>query len=346
MKIICFLSTFSGPSGRFRFLQYEKKFKELGVDVVYTSIFPRRHFQIKNKFFGFYFSKFIEPIRMISVLLNGLRLPFYDVVFLNKDLSPSVRFFWYEKYFRFMNKNLFFDLDDAIFFGEGGLREKKFKEIFPLFKGIITSNNYLAEYIKKYSEKIKVIPMGIDLDKYLLKKSLKPSVTTIGWSGSDRSYDVTFPSVINAIKKVSKQRKIQLIIIKNTDPLLKIDGVNVKFIQWTKESEVQMLRKIDIGIMPLTNDKFQKYKSALKALQYMALSKPALVSPIGVNKEIVIHGKHGYHCKTESDWVKNMIKLIDNPKLCVNMGVSGRKKIEKEHSLNVLIDDYIDFFRS
>ena len=75
---------------------------------------------------------------------------------------------------------------------------------------------------------------------------------------------------------------------------MNIKNVDVEFIPWSKETEVESIKKMDIGLMPLIDDEFQRYKSALKALQYMAVGIPALVSPIGINSSIVEDGVHGF----------------------------------------------------
>jgi glycosyltransferase involved in cell wall biosynthesis len=348
MKVICFLSTWYGPSGRFRFLQYEKEFAKKGYNMKYAAIYPMRHYspkfsvRILNKIIA----RCIEPLRMLHILLSGFRLPFYDAVFLNKDISGSSRIHWYEKYFLFFNKNIYFDLDDAIFFANKGQRDKKFKVIFPLLKGIIVSNKYLKEYAAQYNPNTVVIPMGIDMDIYT-GKVFDPTrkEMIIGWSGSDRSYETTFPSIIPALEKLGQRQKVKVLIIKNTNPNLNIPNVEVEFIAWSKETEVESVKKMDIGLMPLIEDEFQRYKSALKALQYMAVGIPALVSPIGINSSIVEHGVHGYHCANENDWIIYIEKCINDRSLIEKLGKQAREKILHEHALSVLVNDYVRFIK-
>ena len=94
----------------------------------------------------------------------------------------------------------------------------------------------------------------------------------------------------------------------------------MRYIPWTAQSEVEGLQQIDIGLMPLRDEAFERGKCGLKAIQYMGVGIPALVSPVGANREIVVHGKTGYHCVSEDDWIENILTLIHTEDIRVKMG--------------------------
>ena len=53
---------------------------------------------------------------------------------------------------------------------------------------------------------------------------------------------------------------------------------------------------------PLPDDEWAKGKCGLKGLQYMALEIPTLMSPVGVNTEIINSGENGYLHQNEGQW--------------------------------------------
>ena len=52
--------------------------------------------------------------------------------------------------------------------------------------------------------------------------------------------------------------------------------------------------KIDIGVMPLTDDAWAKGKCGFKAIQYMSLGIPTIASDVGVNNKIIEHATNGF----------------------------------------------------
>ena len=53
------------------------------------------------------------------------------------------------------------------------------------------------------------------------------------------------------------------------------------------ETEVEDLARIDVGVMPLPDDAYARGKCAFKLLQYMALARPGVASPVGANPDVV-----------------------------------------------------------
>jgi glycosyltransferase involved in cell wall biosynthesis len=101
---------------------------------------------------------------------------------------------------------------------------------------------------------------------------------------------------------------------------------------WKAETEVEDLRALDVGIMPLPDDPWTRGKCGLKALQYMALGIPAVVSPVGVNSEIVRHGVNGYHATSSEEWIDGMARLLADRPLRERLGREARRTVEERYS--------------
>jgi glycosyltransferase involved in cell wall biosynthesis len=112
-------------------------------------------------------------------------------------------------------------------------------------------------------------------------------------------------------------------------------GLDVQLVPWRAETEVPALSAIDVGLMPLPDDEWSRGKCGLKALQYMALGIPPVVSPVGVNSAIVQDGINGFHACTDEEWVDRIALLLRDPELRRRLGAAARLTVETTYSARV-----------
>jgi glycosyltransferase involved in cell wall biosynthesis len=115
---------------------------------------------------------------------------------------------------------------------------------------------------------------------------------------------------------------------------------------WRLASEVEDLRSIDVGIMPLPDDEWSRGKCGLKGLQYMALGIPTVMSPVGVNSEILRDGESGYLPRSEDDWVERLCALAGDATLRRRVGDAGRDVVVDRYSLAAWKTRYLDLLKS
>lgn len=65
----------------------------------------------------------------------------------------------------------------------------------------------------------------------------------------------------------------------------------------------------------------------------MSLGKPSVMSPVGVNPEIIEHGVNGYLCNTTEEWVDCLSALIESEALRKQIGDAGRLTIDERYSV-------------
>ena len=121
--------------------------------------------------------------------------------------------------------------------------------------------------------------------------------------------------------------------------------LDIKGLPWKAQTEVSELCEIDIGIMPLPDDDWSKGKCGLKGLQYMALEIPTIMSPVGVNSDIINSGENGFLAGTTEEWVEKLSLLIEDSQLRMKVGKAGRSTVEKEYSVDVNKDKWLSAFQ-
>jgi len=68
-------------------------------------------------------------------------------------------------------------------------------------------------------------------------------------------------------------------------------------------------------------------------LQYMAAGLPVVANPVGMNREMVVHGRTGYLAETEAEWSAAIARLAANPELRQQMGEAGRSLVRERYSV-------------
>jgi glycosyltransferase involved in cell wall biosynthesis len=114
---------------------------------------------------------------------------------------------------------------------------------------------------------------------------------------------------------------------------LGLEGVNVRFVPWRERTEFKDLLAFDVGIMPLEDTAWSRYKCGLKILQYMAIGIPAVASPVGVNSDIIRTGENGFLPESSSDWVQILQHLTSHQELRLRIGAAGRRTVEQSYSV-------------
>jgi glycosyltransferase involved in cell wall biosynthesis len=112
------------------------------------------------------------------------------------------------------------------------------------------------------------------------------------------------------------------------------NDLNIECRPWQSATEVDDLLLMDVGLMPLTDEEWSRGKCGMKALQYMALGIPPIVSPVGVNQSIVEDGMNGFHARSPNDWSR-ALKMLRDPAARNRLGMAARRRVEEQYSSHV-----------
>lgn len=339
------------PGQRFRFEQYIDFLQNNGysIDLSYfisenddKFFYAKGHYLIKLKvIIKSYF------IRWINLLRSGK----YDIIFIFRE-ALITRSILFEKSFSKRAK-IIFDFDDSIWLPNVSEANKKYDWLKnPAKTAIIIScshmifagNRYLADYASMYNNNVKIIPTTIDTGVYtkILYPEKKNSIC-IGWSGSVTTiqhFKFALPFLIKIFIKYPGKIKIKVI----GDKDYRNFELNIKGISWVKADEIKELSEFDIGIMPLPDDEWAKGKCGLKGLQYMSLEIPTIMSPVGVNSEIIQDGINGFLAATEDEWIEKLSLLIEDRQLRQKLGKAGRQTVIEKYSVESQKQNYLDYF--
>jgi glycosyltransferase involved in cell wall biosynthesis len=287
-------------------------------------------------------------------------LHFYSIskatyIFIHREITP-IGFPFFEWIFsRILKKKIIYDFDDAIWMTdktdessiERWIRNRdKVAKICTWSYKVSCGNAYLQQYALQFNPASIINPTTIDTrqlhnpELYKVQKDKKE--ITIGWTGSHSTLKYLKIAEAALIQIESEFPHVHFILIADQSTDLKLS--RIKFIKWNKETEAEDLLKIDIGIMPLPDDEWSKGKCGFKALQYMAMEIPCVVSPVGVNTKIVSHGKNGFLAASSEEWCNYLKTLIENEALRKTLGKAGRKTVIENYSIESNSDNFLELF--
>lgn len=282
------------------------------------------------------------------------RLRKYDYIFIHREATPVGPPFFEYIASKWLRKKIIYDFDDAIWIPNYSEANsffsflKGYSNVKPICKlawKVSCGNDYLCDFAAKVNPNVVYNPTTIDtLNLHNQVKNQKDRPFVIGWTGSHSTIRY-LSELIPILKDLETRHIFEFRVISDLPPEPDMEFNSLRFIQWKKESEITDLMTFNVGVMPLLNDKWANGKCGFKALQYMSLGIPALVSPVGVNTKIVDEGENGFICKDAEEWKKALEKLMLDQGLLEKMGKNTRQKIERSYSVKSNESNFLGLFK-
>lgn len=263
-----------------------------------------------------------------------------DVVWLSRELLSG-----YYTLERFIDRPLVFDVDDAIWLGKP-FGDKAARKIAQRSDTVIAGNNYIAEWFSAYSNDVVVVPTAVDTQRYTPYKARDfGEFFTVGWIGTSANlqYLEAIEESLGRFLKDGPDRRL-LVVSTERPGLPSIDPDKLIFVQWSADNEVRMIQNMDVGLMPLENVEWVKGKCSFKMLQYMACGKPVVVSPFGMNREVLDMGCIGEGATSGDDWYSTLTELSRDEASASEMGAAGRRIVVDNFSNKMVSDRLSEIF--
>lgn len=261
----------------------------------------------------------------------------YDLLFVQREamfFGPAV-FEWLMQTIGQLPMVL--DLDDATYvpylspsYGRLGSALKFFGKTDRLIEraAVVTcGNRFIADHVKSKDTRTVIIPTVVDTDLFSPSEN-RNDPPVIGWIGTHS----TFPSVESifpVLRRLSEKHQFTLKLVGTGRGSVEVPGVKIENLTWSLEREIADFRSIDVGLYPIVtsasaNEQWLKGKSGFKAIQYMAVGIPFVMSPVGVCSEIGVNGQTHLNAESAEDWYNALDKLLSNPELRQKMGERAR----------------------
>lgn len=341
------------PSQRYRFEQYLDMLRDHGFEIIFSNLLN----EADDRLFyqpGHYAAKAKIVFKSALKRLKDLREE-YDIILIQREAFMLGTTF-FEQLFSKKKAKIIFDFDDSIWLdnpqGTSDANRKlaflknpsKTSEIIKMSDMVFAGNDYLAAYARQYNKCVKIIPTTVNTDRFCPSSKQITEAITIGWSGSPTTVQ-HFEYAIPVLKRLKAKYGSKLKIRIMGDSHYHQPALGLRGEPWSASAEVPFLTSLDIGIMPLPDDEWTKGKCGLKGLTYMSCGVATIMSPVGVNSEIISDGQNGYLASTPEEWERKIEDLIENPDLRIRLGKAGRQTVIDRYSVISQRERYLQYFR-
>jgi glycosyltransferase involved in cell wall biosynthesis len=275
----------------------------------------------------------------------------FDVVFIYREaalLGPAL----FERWVASRGKPIIYQLDDPLYVpyvspANGYLSYLKFfgkvETICRLSRTVIVNAAPHRDFAAQFNRNVREIPSLVDGEAYRFVPPPVRETPCIGWSGSSSTAG-NLSLVEVPLRELARRIDFDLHLIGSS--AIRLPGLSHTAQDWRAETEVADLRRIDIGLVPLPDNPWNRKKFYLKVVQYMALGIVPVATPLGSNPEVIEHGVTGFLARSDEDWVQQLERLVRDPELRRRMSQNAAAQAHAKFTLSAQAPAIVEAFRS
>jgi len=340
MRVLCLTPNRLGfaPGQRSSIELWASVLAPAGIEVSFSPFETERLHSILYEA-GHHLAKATEMIRGYinrTQLLHDLDE--YDAVFIYREaalMGPAILESLIAK-----KKPIIYQLDDPLFVpyrspSNGYLSYLKFfgkiRKIISLSTVVIVNSTQIREYAEQFNKNVWQIPSLINTEKFTYVPMAKmPKRVCVGWSGSSTTLK-NLRLVAEPLRNLSDRDICDFHFIGGTE--VPVPGIKYTARNWCADTEIEDLRKMQIGLVPLPDVPWNRYKFIMKTAQYMALGIVPVGTPLSSNTEVIQHGENGFLASDDAEWQEYLDLLIHDHSLRDRLSAKAHADADSKYSL-------------
>jgi glycosyltransferase involved in cell wall biosynthesis len=277
--------------------------------------------------------------------LPGIAASFrYDLTFLQREMLSTFRTLE-----PLTKRPRVLDLDDAVWIGH----ESRIRTLVQAVDGVVCGNAFIDSWVAQWNANRITIPTAVDTDRWHPRhRDVAPrdgvaQHRILGWSGlhAGAKYLLGIESALAQLLRLYPDVTLRIVSDRRPE-FLSLPPHRVEYIPWSPSNEVTTIQEMTVGIMPLDDTPWERGKCSYKMLLYMACGVPVVVSPIGMNGDVLQRGRVGLPAMAPDEWVHAVSAILDDQQMAHEMGLAGRQVVLQNFALPRLGDDLARYFRT
>ncbi len=352
MRVLTLVPSQKGysPGQRGSIELWERVLGPAGIELVYAP-FETKELRSILHTSGNTGRKMLEMVRSYAGRLKLLdQLDDFDAVFVYREAALLGPAFLEKRIAR--RKPIIYQLDDPLYIpyrspSNGYLSYLKFfgkvKEIVKISTSVIANSSHIREFCEQHNRNVWQVPSVVDTDQFKFEPfPERPDRVCVGWSGSPTTLR-NIRLVEKALREISARDICDFHFIGGTD--FGLESVKYTAQKWSEASEVEDLRKFQIGLAPLPDHPWNHHKFIMKTAQYMALGIVPIATPMASNPEVIRNGENGFLAANDAEWVECISLLVDDHQLRQKLSKAAADDALMKYSLEANAGKIIDAFR-
>ena len=195
--------------------------------------------------------------------------------------------------------------------------------------GLIVSTQRLADIYGPLARRTWVIPNRLPqrIGQYRWERPPGDPRVRVGWAGivSTHAHDLHW--LAPEARRMVSGALFTSIGDRRTQKELRLPGRIDKLLGFTYDERTyyEGMARADVGIVPLLPCPFNEAKSALKAMEYMALGKPVVATRLPEQAALITQGISGFLADTPAEFADFVQELVRDQDLRRRMGEAARE---------------------
>ncbi len=257
-----------------------------------------------------------------------------DTVVLLQRTLRRPEFLWLLRRYRSCISYIVSDFDDAVWTHS----PVHTAELIRLSDEVWCGSKMILDYCSARHANAKFVPTTVDMARFSLpKQEEQPPV--IGWVGDIHAHIRnlrSFSAILKSIHALLPPFQLRLIGVTAYEheirTMFSFLGTRLSVVGWVKPMDIpSQIAHFSIGIMPLNANEFNKGKSALKLIEYLAAGVPVVASDVGENRFVVEMPKHGYIASGMEEWKTALFSLLSDASVRNGAGQRGQEFVRTQY---------------
>lgn len=267
-----------------------------------------------------------------------------------------------------MHPEAILDFDDDLAAAKSGLAKEsmfgkllfqahdKFDVSISMYKYFLPGSPFLAErFLFKQvrtseilqQSRFLVLPTCVDYEQDMPRDYQRNPVVSpvrLGWIGSVGNLYL-LDHLVPSLNRLHSLIPVELVVISGLAYSMPVN-FPIQNIPWSMSTQLDSLRQIDIGLMPLLGDNKDSGKCGFKLIQYMGIGVVSVASAVGVNSQIIQDKVNGFLVEQGQDWDCVLQSIIGQADQFASIGDSARQTIHARYSFSANKQPLIKFLEN